>query len=419
MSDLLQIQEPGSVAKRAAPSLHALLELGFRPLYIVGTLWALLSVLLWVHGPEWLHGVLTGSYWHAHEMLWGFVATIAVGFLFTAGASWTGITPIRGGALALFCLVWLAVRVGYLLPGPTAFAGAAIAEFLLFVWAAIAMGRAVYGARSKRNYGVPLMMLGLGLAHGLFAWALWSAASYERIMQFYSAGLVTMALIALLVARRVIPFFAMRRITGLNIPMHTQSGQWQLWATVLAVVGLLFAWGPLAAAGLALAGVLALVQLTAWRPRAVRSIPILWILYVGYAMLGLGLLTTAYEQATLGSDYAIRWAWPVHVIGVGGFSVLIIGMVTRTALGHLGRPLETDTSMVLSYWLMLLAAISRLLALALLGRVDASIYQIVLSVSACAWALALALYLWHFVPLLIRPRLNPPPPKMPAMRRKA
>ena len=59
---------------------------------------------------------MNGLAWHAHEMLWGFVATIAVGFLLTAGANWTGRNSLRGNALAALCLVWLAARAGYLFP---------------------------------------------------------------------------------------------------------------------------------------------------------------------------------------------------------------------------------------------------------------------------------------------------------------
>ena len=79
---------------------------------------------------------------------------------------------------------------------------------------------------------------------------------------------------------------------------------------------------------------IALVQVLAWKPWAVRRVPLLWILYLGYAALGVGLLVAAAHA----SGWVLRAAWPVHVIGVSGFSVLIIGMVTRTALGHLGRP---------------------------------------------------------------------------------
>ena len=74
--------------------------MGFRPLYLAGCAWALISVLLWVHAPSLLRGELNRLAWHAHEMLWGFVATIAVGFLLTAGANWTGRNPLRGNALA-------------------------------------------------------------------------------------------------------------------------------------------------------------------------------------------------------------------------------------------------------------------------------------------------------------------------------
>lgn len=95
-------------------------------------------------------------------------------------------------------------------------------------------------------------------------------------------------------------------------------------------------------------------------------------------------------------------AWPAHVIGVAGFSVLIIGMVTRTALGHLGRPLRTDRSIVAMYVLVLAAALLRLLALLPVGLAQAALHA-----SALAWVLAFALYLWRFAPLLIRPRLPP------------
>ncbi|MNL53303.1 NnrS protein [compost metagenome] len=86
-------------------------------------------------------------------------------------------------------------------------------------------------------------------------------------------------------------------------------------------------------------------------------------------------------------------------------------MVTRTALGHLGRPLKTDRSMVVSYALMILAALLRLAALlptaATLGFLHAS---------ATAWALALGLYLWRFFPMMIRPRADAAQQAAPVMR---
>ena len=406
MSELLQIEEPaGSAPKAPAPQWKAFLELGFRPLYMAGCLWAAVSVALWVFAPQWITGRLGGVPWHAHEMLWAFVATIAVGFLFTAAGNWTGRNPIEGRALGGLCVLWLLARAGFLVAGDWAFALAAACELLFFGTAAVVLGRVIYAARSRRNYGLPLLVLGLGAADALYLGSVWQGGDYAALMQYLYSGLLCMAVIALLVARRVIPFFAMRAVAGLQIPMHTASGQWQLGAGVLAVSCLLLGWRPGMAAALAAAGLLTLWQVLAWKPWAVRQVPLLWILYLGHAALGAGLLVAAAQAG----GWVQRLAWPAHVIAVAGFAVLIIGMVTRTALGHLGRPLRTDSAMVTMYVLVLAAAVLRLLAL-----LPTELALAALHASALAWVLAFALYLWRFAPLLIRPRL---PPANPSIQR--
>ena len=401
MAELLRIEEPGR-PPRVPPDWRAFLEMGFRPLYLAGCAWAPVAAALWVFAPQWLTGPLAGVAWHAHEMLWGFIATIAVGFLLTAGANWTGINPLRGPWLGALALLWLLARIGFLLPGQAAFTVACAAQLLFFAGAALALGRAIYRARGRRNYGVPPLLLGLGVADALFLRAS-AAGDYTLLMQHFHAGLLCMAVIALLVARRVIPFFAMRAVPGLQIPMHESSGRLQLGASALAVAALLAGWQTGVALLLALAGAIALWQWLAWKPWAVRRVPLLWILYAGYAGLGVGLLVAAAQAAGWGISWGLRPAWPVHVIGVAGFSVLIIGMVTRTALGHLGRPLQTDRSMVAAYALVIAAAALRLLAL-----LPTPLALGALHASTTAWVLGFGLYLWRFVPMLIRPRLDAP-----------
>lgn len=409
MSELLQIEEPAGSARRPpAPQWRAFLELGFRPLYLAGCLWAAVSVALWVFAPRWIAGRLAGVLWHAHEMLWAFVATVAVGFLLTAASNWTGRNPLQGRALGVLCVSWLVARAGFLAPGDAAFALAAACELLFFGGAAVALGRVIHAARSRRNYGLPLLVLGLGAADALYLAALWRGSDYALLMQYLHAGLLCMAVIALLVARRVIPFFAMRAVAGLQIPMHTASGQWQLGACVLAVACVLMGWLPGMAVALAAAGLLALWQVLAWKPWAVRHVPLLWILYLGYAALGVGLLVAAAQAA----GWVPRLAWPAHVIGVAGFAVLIIGMVTRTALGHLGRPLRTDRAMVGMYVLVIVAAALRLLAL-----LPTPLALGALHASALAWVLAFGWYLWRFAPMLVRPSLQQSPAQSVAKTR--
>ena len=394
MAALLRIEEPGpSAAPR--PEWRAFLSLGFRPLYIAGTAWAAIAVALWIFAPQTLVGPLGGVAWHAHEMLWGFVATIAVGFLMTAGANWTGINPLQGAPLAAACALWLVARVGFLAGGTPGFWIAAAAETAFFVVAAVALARVVVASRNRRNAAVPLLLAGLAASDLAYLVAAWQGDDYAVLMQRLNAGLLCMALVALLVARRVIPFFAMRAVPGLVIPMHERSGQVQLGAGAVAIAALLAGPAWLQALALAGAGAIALWQVLAWQPLAVRSRPLLWILYLGHAGLGIGLLVGAAQAA----GAPLRSAVPVHLVAMAGFSVLIIGMVTRTALGHLGRGLKLDRSMLASYWLVLAAVALRLAALW-----PSPLTAGLLHLSATAWIAAFGLYLWRFVPWLVRPR---------------
>jgi uncharacterized protein involved in response to NO len=379
---------------RPAPSMKAFLELAFRPLYLAGVGWALVAIALWVYAPAVLTAPLGGIAWHAHEMLWGFIATIALAFLMTAGASWTGITPMTGKLLALACALWGVARIGFLWPSDAAFWVATVAEVAFFLLGSGAMLRAVVVSKNSRNYAVPGLLAGLGATDALYLLTA-RGGDYLRLMQYFNAGLLVMALIALLIGRRVIPFFAMRAVPGLSIPKHLETGWVQLAACAVAVVSLLAGVAWLSAAALGLAGVLALVQLASWKPLAVRGNALLWIVYVGYAGMGVGLLLAALQYAGV----EVPRVLPVHTIAMAGFSVLIIGMVTRTALGHTGRPLATDRTMRTSYWLMLLAVALRLAAIA-----NTPATATLLHLAGAAWVASLALYLWQFTPILIRPR---------------
>ncbi|AZS79455.1 NnrS family protein [Achromobacter spanius] len=426
MPPLLSPAPADPAPRRPRPQWRAFTEMSFRPLYLMGCFWALASVWLWVHAPARIAGVLGGVFWHAHEMLWGFVATIAVGFLLTAGANWTGKNPLRGNALAMLCLLWLVARVAYLVPGHPAFLIACLADTGFFLWGAAALARVVWVSRNRRNAGVPVLLLGLAGTHALYMWAALQG-DYVALMRYFNAGLLCMAVLTLLIARRVMPFFAQRAVAGLNIPAHTRSGHWQLATGLAAIACLLAGQANLAAAALAATGLIALAQWVSWKPWAVRRVPLLWVLYAGYFGLGVGLLVgAAYLATPLANPLAvpagnpldtpwlgivIRPAWPAHVIGVAGFSVLILGMVTRTALGHLGRPLQTDRAMVTSFVLMILAALLRLAALlptaAAIGLLHAA---------TLAWVLALGLYLWRFLPMMIRPRADAAKTPAPVIR---
>lgn len=381
-----------------SPNLEAFLSLGFRPFYIVGCAWALLSVAVWIFAPTLVSAPFNGLSWHAHEMLWAFIATIAVGFLLTASATWTKTNPLKGGGLAAITVLWIIARIGYLWGGNTAFWLAAASETAFFLISAFCLMRVMVIGKSRRNYGLPFLVLGLGLINILYLQAV-LAGDYLLLIERFNLGMVCMAVIVLLIGRRVIPFFAMRMVPGLDIPMLTRSGHVQMALSVLAIgLGLLQLPAAMAVT-LALTGLIALGQTIRWKPLSVLHKPMLWILYLGYIATGIGLLLAAAQIGGLSSGVMARPALYVHVIGMGGFSILIIGMVTRTALGHLGRPLALDASMLVSYYFMIAAVLFRLAAIW-----PSALTKAFLDASALSWIVCLGLYLWRFTPMLIRPR---------------
>lgn len=390
------MQAPTSAQSRF--SLSAFLSLGFRPLYICGAAWALISIAIWIFTPHLLTGRLSGVWWHAHEMLWGFVATIAVGFLTTASATWTGTNPLKGTALGVLALCWLVARLAFLMPGQAVFVLGVVGDTLFYLIAAVALWRVIFKARNKRNYILPWAVLVLGLSNLLFLLAV-AQGQALLLIEVLRVGILCMVFITLLIARRVIPFFATRAIAGLDIPAHERAGQVQLVACVVAILAVVLQQDYVLAMGAAVAGGIALYQLVQWKPLAVVRVPLLWVLYLAWFFLGIGLLLAACYFVGWRPFLLARQAAYMHVIAMGGFSIMIIGMITRTALGHTGRPLKADRLMVSSYILVVIATVARLVALML-----PAFALPMLHLSAAAWIVAFGLYLYRFVPILVTPR---------------
>ena len=85
-----------------------------------------------------------------------------------------------------------------------------------------------------------------------------------------------------------------------------------------------------------------------------RARPILWVLHAAYAWLPIGFVLLALAQ--LG---AVGVSAGMHALAVGATGGLIIGMVTRTARGHTGRPLRVSRLEVAAYLLVAGAAVLR------------------------------------------------------------
>ncbi|MDY3330721.1 MAG: NnrS family protein [Pelistega sp.] len=401
---LIQIDIPDPAARQPS-KFEVIFALGFRPMYLMSAIWAAIAVALWIYMPQLLVGKMAGVWWHAHEMLWGFIATVAVGFLLTASATWTGKNPLKSTPLALLCALWLVARIGYLVPGSVSFTVAAIADVGFFIYGAIALARVLIKSKSKQNY--PLVGALLGLAATNTAYLSYIALDKtEYLRTGFQTGLLIMAFIALLIGRRVIPFFTQRG-AGLDIPRSEKSGKYQLWLTGLAVISLVAGLSVVTAILLLALGAVTLYQLYTWQPLGVRKVPLLWVLHISYFFLGLGLIVAAIYFLPV-STTALPPATFVHTIGMGGFAVMIIGMMTRTALGHTGRPLKASKLMVWAYVLVIVATLLRLAALFIPSVAPSAAAAIVplWHTSAACWIMAFIAYAYQYAPYLTSVRAD-------------
>ncbi len=162
-----------------------------------------------------------------------------MGFLLTAASNGRDVTLLKAGCWAVVLPMAAGAR-GFPGGGDTAFAFAVVCELLFFATAAVVLGRVIYAARSRQLRPAAAGVRS-GVADALFLRSVWQGSDYATLMHYLYTGLLCMAVIALLVARRVIPFFAMRAVTDLQIP-HAYGQRAVATLAVLGIVCLLLGW---------------------------------------------------------------------------------------------------------------------------------------------------------------------------------
>jgi uncharacterized protein involved in response to NO len=374
----------------------ALFNLGFRPFYLLAALLAALGVPLWAaeyFGLLPQTGYLSGVVWHAHEMVFGFAVAVITGFLFTAARSWTGLpTPVHGPLAALVAL-WLTARV-LLISGPSWLAVALDLTFLPSV--AWALWLPLQRSRNRNRFFVALLLV-LAVANFGFHLGQSGVLPVHPLVPARFA-LYLVVVVVIIMAGRVIPSFTQNAIPLARIRHSRGLDLASIWMTALAFAGELLS-GPavIVAPMCFVAAGLQAARLWLWDPWCTRYRPILWILHLSYAWITVGLLLMGWSA--LGAVSAML---ADHALSVGGVGGMIIGMITRTARGHSGLPLQVGRVEVVAYAFVHGAAAFRVL----LPIAWPAGYVLAVSASSALWSAAYLLYLWVYAPILFRPRAD-------------
>jgi uncharacterized protein involved in response to NO len=339
----------------AQPSVNkfALWNLGFRPFYLLASLFSSISVLLWA---AQFSGYLPATYlrgpaWHGHEMLFGYTIAVIAGFLLTAVRAWTNQPTASGEPLMALAALWVAGRVLVLTPYPMA-ATLVNAAFPLAL--AVAIGIPLVRARNVRNYffiGLLLLMSALVLAVHL--------ASQGRIelppRVGLQLGLDVVLFIMAVMGGRVTPMFTNNGVPGANATRHPLVEKFALGSVILLFAADSLQLPQPVIAAIALAGALAHgARLYLWKPWRTLSTPLVWILHAAYAWIVIHLALRGLTALDL-----VAAPYATHALTIGAIGGMTLGMMTRTARGHTGRPLVTDRFEIAMFVLIQVAAVAR------------------------------------------------------------
>jgi uncharacterized protein involved in response to NO len=378
---------------------------GFRPFFLLAGVFGCALPLTWVAvlaGWTAPPRAWTPIAWHAHEMLFGFIAAAIAGFLLTAVPVWTGRRALSGGGLAAVAALWIGGRLA-MLDGALLHGGAAAAVDLAFlpVLAAV-LAPGLIAARQPRNYGFVPILVALFAANLMFhldALGVLEGASSRGLR--LAVDLVL--LLVVVIGGRIIPSFTANALQRRGDPSPVRSRRPVEWLAPAAVLtlGLADLVAPRSAAsGLAaaVAALLLAVRMAGWQSHRVGGDPLLWSLHLGYAWVPVGLVCLA------ASDLA---GWPaptsvLHALTAGAFGTTILAVMSRVPLGHTGRPFSAIPGIAAAYALVTAGAVVRTA-----GSVAWPAHALAVNaVSGVLWAAAFGVFTVLYAPILTAPRVD-------------
>lgn len=377
---------------------------GFRTFFFAAGSSALLLVPIWAArfsfhwplGTDW-----PPASWHGHEMLFGFVCAAIAGFLLTAVPSWTGRKGFGGAPLMLMSAVWLLGRLaaGSSASWPFAVVAAADLAFLPVLAAFLAPPLI---RENNRNTPLLLVLLILWLCNAAFHLGLFRG-DVLLARQALLVGIDVVLILVTVIGGRLLPSITTSSLRQRGTKQVVRAARGTTAITVALMIAVaavdLMRPGSIIAGWVALAAAIAQgARLAAWQGFRSLQDPLVWILHLAYAWLPLGLVLKALALLT---DLAVAAHW-LHALTIGVIATMILGVMTRVALGHTGRPLRAHPLTTTAYGLLAAAALARVFG----AQLPWTGYPALIVLSAALWTAAFGLFLGIYGPILLAPRAD-------------
>jgi uncharacterized protein involved in response to NO len=394
---LLHLVEP-----QHAQTRWPILALGFRPFFLLAALLAAAAIPVWLciyQGAIEPVSYLPPTIWHAHEMVFGFAMAVVAGFLLTAASNWTGRRTATGLGLGGLVALWIAGRAS-MMAGDALPRWLAIGLDVAFLpILAIVLAIPLLATGNRRNVVFPIILLVLGAINLSLHLGAIGAIDWDPSRALRIAIDLVLLMIGVL-GGRVIPSFTKNALPQAQVNPCPKAGVLALLSLAALAIAETASGNPTVTGSIALvAGIVNALRMRGWGSFATRRAPILWILHVGYAWLAVGLVLRGAAEVT----EIIPLDAGIHALTLGAIGSMVLGMMSRVALGHTGRSIVPAPLTVAAYWLVNAAALLRVLfALSWNDGVrTASLIG-----SGALWSLAFLCFVVVYLPILIRPRAD-------------
>ena len=403
---MINIEEPDQVTR-----ITPLFRLAFRPFFLGGALFSMIALLMW--GVSWLAAMAWVPYggwvwWHAHEMIFGFVVAIMSGFLLTAVKNWTGLAGFSGWPLAGLFLLWMLARLLLFYPIAAIEVILPWLDMGFLIAVAAIMGRLVWRARQMQQMIFIVILLLLAVANAQMHWAVASGNSGLAREASHSA-IFMLVLVIVILGGRVIPAFTANGTGTARLADRPMIELLSIGTVVLLVLlhitGLKQFLADYVLGGLFLGTALVhLWRFFRWRPWVTAKVPLLWSLHLAYCFIVVGFFLCAYYfLAPFVGGISLHYATILHSFTVGGAGLMILSMMSRVSLGHTGRPLQINRWLAFGFLCIVMAYVCRIWLPLLAPNV--SHYWSYLA-SIVLWLLGYGLFVSCFLPILTRPRID-------------
>jgi uncharacterized protein involved in response to NO len=369
---------------------------GFRPFFLLGSIYAGLAILVWLPvfmGELSLATAFLPRDWHVHEMLYGYLPAVVTGFLFTAIPNWTGRLPIQGRPLMALVALWIAGRVCVTFSAQTGWLVAMLVDSSFLLLVAVAAGREIVAGRKWGNLGVVALLV--ILLAGNIAFHL--EAHYGGAADIsIRVGIAVIILMISLIGGRIIPSFTRNWLARENPGrLPVPFGRFDM-VTMAASAAALVLWvlrpaGIATGAVLVLVGLLHLIRQARWAGDRTGRERLLLILHVGYFFVPLGFLLNA-----LGAYGVVPPGAGIHAWMAGAGGIMTLAVMTRATLGHTGQQLTASVATQVIYAAIVIAVVARICAIL------APAHGVpVLHVAAFAWVVAFVGFAVAYGPVLV------------------